>query len=75
MRSTSSRKSTRRLSNPTEDTKQKLIGEMLAFLDKTGQKSAKTAKGTVTVIVPPAHRRLTDPDQFIDFVFKNDLLS
>lgn len=49
-----------------------LIGEMLAFLDRTGQKSAKTAAGTVTVQVRDT-AVCTDPDAFMDFVFENNL--
>jgi hypothetical protein len=55
-----------------EHFKQLLIGEMLDFLDRTGQKSAKTAKGTVSITVK--HTAIcTDPDQFIDFVREHDL--
>lgn len=57
---------------PYEDVKNKLIGEMLAFLDSTGQKSAKTAEGIATVIV--RHTAVcTDPDLFIEFVFEKNL--
>ena len=56
---------------PYEDIKGKLVGEMLDFLDKSGQKSAKTAEGIATVIV--RHTAVcTDPDEFIEFVRKND---
>jgi hypothetical protein len=55
-----------------ESLKQKLIGEMLAFLDRTGQESAKTAEGTVRVTV--RHTAVcTDPDEFMEFVFTNNL--
>lgn len=57
---------------PFEEAKQKLVGEMLAFLDYTGQKSAKTAVGTVTVVVRPT-AVCTDPDLFMDFVREHDL--
>lgn len=57
---------------PFEDLKKKLIGEMLAFLDHTGQKSAKTAEGIATVIV--RHTAVcTDPDLFVNFVREHDL--
>lgn len=57
---------------PFEDLKQKLIGDMLSFLDKTGQKSAKTAEGIASVVV--RHTAVcTDPDEFMEFVFENDL--
>ena len=57
---------------PFEELKQKLIGEMLDFLDKTGQKSAKTVDGIATVLV--RHTAVcTDPDEFIGFVFEHDL--
>jgi hypothetical protein len=57
---------------PFEDIKQKLIGEMLEFLDRTGQKSAKTAEGIATVIV--RHTAVcTDPDEFMEFVFEHNL--
>lgn len=56
---------------PFEDLKNKLIGEMLSFLDSTGQKSAKTAEGIATVLV--RHTAVcTDPDEFINFVREND---
>lgn len=55
-----------------EELKLKLIGEMLAFLDRTGQESAKTAEGTVRVTV--RHTAVcTDPDEFMEFVFTNNL--
>lgn len=57
---------------PFEELKQKLIGEMLAFLDRTGQESAKTAEGTVRVTVRPT-AVCTDPDEFMEFVFSNNL--
>jgi hypothetical protein len=57
---------------PFEEAKQRLIGEMLDFLDRTGQKSAKTAEGTVSISV--RHTAVcTDPDQFIEFVFEQNL--
>jgi hypothetical protein len=49
----------------------KLGGKMLAFLDATGQESAKTDEGTVFI----AHRStasLADPDAFMDYVREND---
>lgn len=55
-----------------EELKQKLIGEMLAFLDKTGQEAAKTTAGTARVMV--RHTAVcTDPDEFMEFVFTNNL--
>ncbi len=57
---------------PFKAAKDRLAGEMLEFLDSTGQKSAKTAEGTVTVSV--RHTAVcADPDRFIEFVFENDL--
>ena len=57
---------------PYEELKNKLIGTMLDFLDRTGQKSAKTANGIATVTV--RHTAVcTDPDRFIDFVREHDL--
>jgi hypothetical protein len=57
---------------PYEEIKQKLIGEMLDFLDKSGLKAAKTSAGTVSITV--RHTAVcSDPDEFIDFVFVNNL--
>jgi len=56
---------------PYEEQKQKLIGELLDFLDKGGLKSVKTAEGTATVQVKP-YASCSDPDAFIDFVREND---
>lgn len=56
---------------PLKALKERLAGTMLEFLDRTGQKSAKTAKGTVSVIVKHTSP-LTDPDAFMEFVRKND---
>ena len=56
---------------PFKDAKQKLIDEMLEFLDKTGQKSAKTEFGLATVIVRHT-AACSDPDAFIEFVREND---
>jgi len=57
---------------PYEDIKSKLIGEMLDFLDRTGQKSAKTADGIATIQV--RHTAVcTDPDEFMEFVFTHNL--
>lgn len=52
--------------------KEKLTGEMLAFLESTGQKSAKTAYGTVTALVKD-YASCSDPDRFMDFVFEHGL--
>jgi len=56
---------------PFKAAKERLVGEMLEFLDKTGQKSAKTAEGTVTATVRHT-ASCSDPDAFIDFVREND---
>jgi hypothetical protein len=57
---------------PWKAAKEKLVGEMLEFLDKTGQKSAKTEDGTVSISV--RHTAVcADPDRFIEFVFENGL--
>jgi hypothetical protein len=57
---------------PFKLAKERLVGEMLEFLDRTGQKSAKTAVGTVTVSV--RHTAVCiDPDVFIEFVFEKNL--
>jgi len=50
----------------------RLAGELQAFLDRTGQESARTTKGTVTTSVRYT-AVCSDPDQFIDFVRENDL--
>jgi len=57
---------------PFKAVKERLIGEMLEFLDRTGQKSAKTAAGMATVSV--RHTAVCiDPDVFIEFVFEKNL--
>ena len=56
---------------PIDDTMQKLVGEMLQFLKETGQKSARTAEGLVTIIVKHS-ASCSDPDLFINFVREND---
>jgi hypothetical protein len=56
---------------PYEETKQKLIDEMLAFLDKTGQTSARTEYGLAT-IQDKSTAICSDPDLFVHFVREND---
>lgn len=62
----------KKVSEPFEDAKQQLISRMLAFLDSTGQESAKTNKGTVYSTVRHT-ARLSDPDEFMAFVMKHGL--
>lgn len=57
---------------PYQDAKDKLVGEMLEFLDSTGQEMARTAMGTVYSTVRHT-APLTDPDLFMDFVQKHGL--
>jgi hypothetical protein len=57
---------------PYNDLKDKLVGEMLAFLEHTGQKSAVTANGRVTLQVKD-YASCSDPDRFMDFVFEHGL--
>jgi hypothetical protein len=56
---------------PLQELKDRLAGTMLEFLQQTGQKSAKTAVGTVTVHIQ-SHASCSDPDAFIQFVRAND---
>jgi hypothetical protein len=55
---------------PFKNAKDKLAGTMLDFLDRTGQKSAKTNEGTVTATMRHT-ASLGDPDAFMDYVMKN----
>jgi hypothetical protein len=50
-----------------------LRGEMLAFLDRTGQKSARTAKGTVEIRIDRS-ASCSDPDALIKFIRESGLL-
>jgi hypothetical protein len=56
---------------PWKVLRDKLIGEMLQFLDQTGQKSAKTSAGTVSIRVDVT-ASCSDPDAFIDYVREHD---
>jgi hypothetical protein len=56
---------------PLEALKQQLTNVMLGFLDSTGQKSAKTAAGTVTKEIKPT-AACSDPDLFVNFVREHD---
>jgi hypothetical protein len=49
----------------------KVTNRLLAFLDATRQKSARTAAGTITAVARET-AALFDPDVFMDFVRKND---
>ncbi len=53
--------------------REELEGEMLAFLERTGQESARTSRGTVTATV---HRTASasDPDALVEFIRKTGLL-
>jgi hypothetical protein len=53
--------------------REELKGEMLAFLDRTGQKSARTAKGTVEIRVDRS-ASCSDPDKFMAFIRESGLL-
>lgn len=55
---------------PFKLARDKLAGTMLEFLDKTGQKSARTNEGTVTATMKH-YASLGDPDAFMDYVMKN----
>lgn len=57
---------------PFKEVQEKLSMRLLAFLDATGQESARTAEGTVYKSVRH-NPSLTDPEEFMDFVFKNNL--
>jgi hypothetical protein len=56
---------------PLKAVRDRIIGELLMFLEQTGQKSAKTAEGTVSIKVTYT-APLTDPDEFMTFVREND---
>jgi hypothetical protein len=56
---------------PIEEAMGKLGGSLLRFLNGTGQKSARTAYGTVIVLIEYS-ARCTDPDAFITYVREND---
>ena len=49
----------------------KVTNRLLAFLDATKQKSARTAAGTITAVGKET-AALFDPDAFMDYVRKND---
>jgi hypothetical protein len=53
--------------------KEELKGEMLAFLDQTGQESARTSQGTVTAKVDRT-ASCSDPDEFMAFIRVSGLL-
>ena len=57
---------------PFIQAKKDLGTEILAFLDGTGQESARTAYGTASVTVRHT-ASCSDPDAFVDFVRQNDL--
>ena len=57
---------------PVKQLEQEIIGEILQFMKETGQKSAKTAYGTVTVSVKST-AKLEDPDIFMELVMKKGL--
>lgn len=57
---------------PYINAKERLTGELLAFLDNNRLKSAKTSEGSIRVSV--RHTGVcTDPDRFMDFVFEHNL--
>ncbi len=55
---------------PLQEIKSKLEGRMLAFLDQSGQDSAKTQYGTCFTSTKDS-ASLTDPDAFMSYVMKN----
>jgi hypothetical protein len=57
---------------PLTEIKSKLEGRMLAFLDQSGQTSAKTQYGTCFTTVKD-RASLADPDAFMAFVMKKGL--
>ena len=55
---------------PFKDAKEKLAGTLQAWLDDTGQESAKTSEGTVSITTRHT-AALADPDAFMDYVMAN----
>jgi len=55
---------------PFIEMRNKLGGTLLQWLDDTGQESAKTSEGTVS-IKTTHHASLADPDAFMTYVMKN----
>jgi hypothetical protein len=53
--------------------KEEIGREMLAFLDQTGQESARTSQGTVTARVDRT-ASCSDPDEFMAFIRESGLL-
>ena len=53
-----------------EAMKQKLTGTLMEILDRTGQESARTTEGTVSLSMRHT-ASLADPDAFMDYVMKN----
>jgi hypothetical protein len=54
--------------------KEEIGREMLAFLDQTGQESARTSQGTVTATVNHTVSCSDDPDAFMAFIRKSGML-
>jgi hypothetical protein len=61
------------LDGPFEEAMHDLGLRMMNFLDKTGQESARTSEGTVTTTMRTT-AALSDPEEFVAFVRKHDML-
>lgn len=58
---------------PLNDHQEKLTGRILNFLDRTGQKSARTIDGTLVTSVVSRKAQLDEPDDFMAFVAQHQL--